>query len=669
MKRFKSPRREHSEWPIHTARRARPLIESLENRLLLSAHVISVAADNRGLAVLFVDQDLNAATVNGASALIFTAGPDGQFNTGDDVAQATAVNYNAPLRAITVAANIPADARYRLVLNGSAIQSADGSLLDGEFNGAAVPSGNGVPGGNYDIVTSPRNTLARFSTIVGNIDVNLDAERTPQTVGNFIAYANAGSWDGTFFHRTQPGILAQGGGFNVTADNKIAPIASRPPVVNEPGLHNVRGTIAMAKLAGDPNSATSQWFFNVTDNSQSFDFQNQGFAVFGQVADAAGLTAMDAVSNFQRVNAGAPFDTLPVRDLPAVQARNNQLDPNADLIFVNRVSLLMDVESTPTPVPPLVLVGAGQGGGPELRVFDGATTERFSTFVHLPSFGGGLRVAKGDLNGDGVIDYITGTGIGASHVKVIDGRTGAQLAGALGSFLAFPGNGDPADPTSDYYRLSFKGGVFVASGDVNGDGRTDLVVSADVGGTPHVKVFSGTDGSLIASFFAYDAGFAGGVRVAAGDVNGDGHADIITGAGSAAPHVRVFDGRTGAMIANYFAYDPGFQGGIYVAAGDTNGDGRADVITGTGVGPPHVKVFDIIDFFNPPLLKSFFAYDPTFPGGVRVATADINGDGRADIITGSGPGAAHAKVFNATNLAELESFIAAPQFDEGIYVG
>ena len=85
--------------------------------------------------------------------------------------------------------------------------------------------------------------------------------------------------------------------------------------------------------------------------------------------------------------------------------------------------------------------------------------------------------------------------------------------------------------------------------------------------------------------------------------------------------MRIFDGTSGAIIASFFAYDPGFQQGIYVAAGNVDGDGRADVITGTGVGPPHVKAFDIIDFYNPPLLASFFAYGSSFQGGVRVATA------------------------------------------------
>ena len=122
-------------------------------------------------------------------------------------------------------------------------------------------------------------------------------------------------------------------------------------------------------------------------------------------------------------------------------------------------------------------------------------------------------------------------------------------------------------------------------------------VGADAGQPPIVRLVDMKTGAVVWQTMAFDATFTGGVRVARGDVNGDGTPDLIVAAGpGGGPHVKVFDGVTHAVIDSFFAYDASFPGGVFVAAGDVNGDGKADIITGAGAGGgPHVKVFSGAD--------------------------------------------------------------------------
>jgi len=113
---------------------------------------------------------------------------------------------------------------------------------------------------------------------------------------------------------------------------------------------------------------------------------------------------------------------------------------------------------------------------------------------------------------------------------------------------------------------AFVGGVFVAAGDVTGDGYADIITGAGAGGGPHVQAFDGVSGATVQSFFAFAPSFTGGVRVAAGDVTGDGKAEIIAAAGpGGSPQVSVFDGATAALVSSMLAYPVGFTGGVFVA--------------------------------------------------------------------------------------------------------
>src|SRR5207247_11042939 len=119
---------------------------------------------------------------------------------------------------------------------------------------------------------------------------------------------------------------------------------------------------------------------------------------------------------------------------------------------------------------------------------------------------------------------------------------------------------------------AFRRGTFDAAGDVSGDRTPDIITGAGPGGGPHVKVFDGTTGALVEQWMAYDVAFRGGVSVAAGDVDGDGRSDVVTGAGpGGGPHVKVFSGATGALLSQAFAYEADFRGGVWVTAGDVDG--------------------------------------------------------------------------------------------------
>ena len=156
----------------------------------------------------------------------------------------------------------------------------------------------------------------RIGTVTTPVYLGLNDQTQPLTTANFVRYVNDGKFNGSFFHRLVRNFVLQGGGFYFNTAGQVAAIATYPAVQNEPGISNVRGTIAMAKLGGDPNSATSQWFVNLADNSANLDFQNGGFTVFGSVL-RNGMNIIDqaaALPIYDASTVNAALSAVPLSD-------------------------------------------------------------------------------------------------------------------------------------------------------------------------------------------------------------------------------------------------------------------------------------------------------------------------------------------------------------------
>ena len=289
-------------------------------------------------------------------------------------------------------------------------------------------------------------------------------------------------------------------------------------------------------------------------------------------------------------------------------------------IVSGAVALLLAQEAG---LSPAVVEQRLRSVGPALADGSGLSMLDASALMQLHSpyggFRGGLRVARADVDGDGRSEVITGAGPGGGpHVLVMDDGGTVRA-----SFFA--------------YSPDFHGGVDVAAADLDGDGKAEIVTSAGAGGGPHIRTFRGDGTPRDGGFYAYAAAFTSGVRVGAGDLDGDGRAEIVTGPmAGGGPHVRAFRGN-GAPIGNGFlAYAAEFTAGIDVAAGDLDGDGVGEIVTGAGAGGgPHVQVFSGPHGGS---RSSFYAYPSGFRGGVQVGVGDANGDGRLDVLTGAGPG-------------------------------
>jgi hypothetical protein len=363
---------------------------------------------------------------------------------------------------------------------------------------------------------------------------------------------------------------------------------------------------------------------------------------------------------------------------------------------------------------------AGPNTAMTVNVYD-KTGAQVASFVPFANFiGGNVNVAVGDVNGDGTQDVIVAPGDGGGPiVRVFDGAALPGVTRPL--FEVFP------------FELSFRGGVNVAAGDVNGDGKADIVAGAGNGGGPRVRVFSGADNgaTTLLDFFAYEQTFRGGVRVAAADFGGDNGQNpdgTFRPGGAPGSHngdteILTAPGPGRLVDLDFWDYDaqindpdhfgtiisdqtfPGFTGGAYVTGGfftnnvDSDGFVYADAVVSADIGGgPQQKMFRL-DAFTDPARRDVAVYipanqvvagdpavvDPNYPltssfpfdfnlrGGLRIGTVkDLNGDGRDELIVGPGPqGGPQVRVLSGLNGTDVvPSFFAGDPADRsGIFVG
>ncbi|AGA31201.1 FG-GAP repeat domain-containing protein [Singulisphaera acidiphila] len=293
----------------------------------------------------------------------------------------------------------------------------------------------------------------------------------------------------------------------------------------------------------------------------------------------------------------------------------------------------------------LLVGGAGAGGVPIVQVFDADTgAERFQFPAYNAKMTAGVRVAVGDVNGDGELDIVTAPGPGGpAIIKVFRASDGTQI----GQFAA--------------PRTWSRGGTWVASGDVNGDGQSEIIVAPGLG-APMVRVYQGLDGQLLDVFRANAGGtrrsWGQGAKVAVGDLDQDGYADIVALSAFGPSKVHVLDGQSGSLLADYTAFAGPSRGKTSVAVGKIGSDRHPDLIVASA--PPRstqtrVKVYQGIADANP---AEFVVPNSSNGGGVEIAAVNLGGRGRDELALaptrGGGLGLG-ATILSRTPLLSLTS--------------
>lgn len=294
----------------------------------------------------------------------------------------------------------------------------------------------------------------------------------------------------------------------------------------------------------------------------------------------------------------------------------------------------------------------GLGGNTQAKLFNksGVKIKNSDIYASSTSFDGGGDVAFGKTNGkDDINEIIIGAGKGdLPYVKIYKKSTKKLLR----KFLA--------------YGEDFMGGVRIATGDLDGDGIDEIITAAGPGGGPHIRVFDNRGNVIYSDLHAFrEEKVNTGADIDAGDVDGDGRDEIIASLGpGSVPKVAIIN-ENGKKVKDFLVYDKYFQGGVRVAAGDIDRDGEEEIITGAGPGGgPHIRVFEAN---GEPRGIDFFPFHVDFRGGVDVGSIDYDNDGKDEIITSqASEGQAWVKIYRYNDKKTVyANFLAYPKYFEG----
>lgn len=431
------------------------------------------------------------------------------------------------------------------------------------------------------------------------------------------------------------------------------------------------GQIRLATLNG--NTWSVQTVFRQTDPLREQMYFPVAATFNGQTT-FAGLkvnSQLDGNKNIVRsdfslldVNAPAgPAEPPPPPPPPVTPPTAPEPDPNA--------GTSPPVYVAPGPVTPVAMAAATDaepGVSTTVVVYRSNSSLQLTITPFGSNYTGGARVARADVTGDGTPDVIVGSGGGMlGRVRIWNGATN-QLVFDVVPFE------------------NFTGGIVLATGDLNGDGTADVIIGPDLGGGPRIQVWTGgaLQQKLMNDFFGLPyPEFRGGLRLASADVNKDGVSDLVVAPGwGGGPRVTLYDGRTIAnlrptlLVNDFFAFDGSLRTGMYLAAGDVDGDGYADIVVGMGDGgPPRVRIFSGIDIAFQRGIRPFADLYVASTGtrGAKVGLTKIDSDNKADLLVGTA--GARLTVLSGASIsagptpgANL-SFAAFAGLNSGIYVG